>query len=88
MPSAAMFPICRQPPSAYMRRFTYDIIGHKPSVVKFLISEVGAGRIMLGSDYCLDMGYLRPVQDLDVLGLNARDRDLILRGTAARLLKI
>ena len=77
-----------QPPSAYMRRFTYDIIGHKASVVRFLISEVGADRVMLGSDYCLDMGYLRPVQDLDTLGLNARDRDLILHRTATTLLKI
>jgi aminocarboxymuconate-semialdehyde decarboxylase len=71
-----------------MRRFTYDMVGHKASVVKFLISEVGAARVMLGSDYCLDMGYLRPVQDLDELQLNTRDRDLILRGTASRLLKI
>src|SRR5947209_1784867 len=77
-----------QPPSAYMRRFTYDIIGHRASVVRFLISEVGAERVMLGSDYCLDMGYLRPVQDLDQLQLNTRDRDLILRGNASRLLKI
>ncbi len=43
---------------------------------------------MLGSDYCLDMGYLRPVQDLDALNLAARERDMILRGTAARLLKL
>jgi aminocarboxymuconate-semialdehyde decarboxylase len=57
-------------------------------VVKFLISEVGADRVMLGSDYCLDMGYLRPVQDLDALNLSTRDRDLILRGTASRLLKL
>jgi aminocarboxymuconate-semialdehyde decarboxylase len=81
-------PSLPQPPSAYMRRFTYDMIGHKASVVKFLISEAGADRVMLGSDYCLDMGYLRPVQDLDELNLSARDRDLILHGTAAKLLKI
>ena len=81
-------PALPQPPSAYMRRFTYDMIGHKASVVKFLISEVGAERVMLGSDYCLDMGYLRPVQDLDELNLGASDRDLILHGTAAKLLKI
>jgi len=43
---------------------------------------------MLGSDYCLDMGYLRPVQNLDALNLPARERDLILRGNAARMLKI
>ncbi|HEX5280402.1 MAG TPA: amidohydrolase family protein [Micropepsaceae bacterium] len=81
-------PALPQPPSAYMRRFTYDMIGHKASVVKFLISEVGAERVMLGSDYCLDMGYLRPVQDLDELNLNPRERNLILHGTAAKLLKI
>jgi aminocarboxymuconate-semialdehyde decarboxylase len=81
-------PALPHPPSAYMRRFTYDTIGHKASVVKFLISEVGADRVMLGSDYCLDMGYLKPVQDVDVLRLNARDRDLILFGNAARVLKL
>lgn len=81
-------PALPRPPSEYMRRFTYDTIGHKASIVKFLISEVGADRVMLGSDYCLDMGYMKPVQDLDALELNARDRDLILRGTASRLLKI
>jgi aminocarboxymuconate-semialdehyde decarboxylase len=77
-----------RPPSEYMRRFTYDTIGHDARVVKFLISEVGADRVMLGSDYCLDMGYLKPVQDLDALELGPRDRDLILRGTATRLLKL
>jgi aminocarboxymuconate-semialdehyde decarboxylase len=81
-------PALPRPPSEYMRRFTYDTIGHNANVVKFLISEVGADRVMLGSDYCLDMGYLRPVQDLDALNLSSRERDLILRGTAARLLKI
>jgi aminocarboxymuconate-semialdehyde decarboxylase len=81
-------PALPRPPSEYLRRFTYDTIGHNAGVVKFLISEVGADRVMLGSDYCLDMGYLKPVQDLDALELNARDRDLILRGTASRLLKL
>ena len=33
-----------------MRRFTYDTIGDNAGVVKFLISEVGADRVMLGSD--------------------------------------
>jgi aminocarboxymuconate-semialdehyde decarboxylase len=81
-------PALPQPPSAYMRRFTYDTIGHTGSIVKFLIQEVGADRVMLGSDYCLDMGYLRPVQNLDALNLPMRERDLILRGNAARMLKI
>jgi predicted TIM-barrel fold metal-dependent hydrolase len=36
-----------------MCRLTYDTIGHNAGVVKFLISEIGADRVMLGSDYCL-----------------------------------
>lgn len=81
-------PALPRAPSEYMRRFTYDTIGHNANVVKFLIAEVGADRVMLGSDYCLDMGYQKPVADLDVLNLKSRDRDLILRGTASRLLKL
>jgi hypothetical protein len=31
---------------------------------------------------------LRPVQNLEALNLSARERDLILRGNAQRLLKV
>lgn len=75
-------------PSTYLRRFTYDTISHSAPILKFLISQVGADRIMIGSDYCFDMGYERPVQVLDELGLSEADRALILGGTAARILKI
>jgi aminocarboxymuconate-semialdehyde decarboxylase len=77
-----------RPPSAYLRRFTYDTVGHSAEVMKFLIGMVGTDRLMLGSDYCFDMGYQRPVQDLDELGLAAAEREAILRGTAAKLLKV
>jgi aminocarboxymuconate-semialdehyde decarboxylase len=77
-----------QAPSAYLRRFTYDTIAHDPKIMKFVISEVGADRVLLGSDYCYDMGYERPVQFVDSLGLDAKDRDMILGGTAAKLLNI
>ncbi len=76
-------------PSKYLRRFTYDTITHSPQLLNYLIGLVGADRIMLGSDYCFDMGYAQPVRFLDrVPGLSARDRSLMLGGTAARLLKI
>jgi aminocarboxymuconate-semialdehyde decarboxylase len=76
-------------PSRYLRRFTYDTITHSPQLLSYLVGLVGADRIMLGSDYCFDMGYEQPVRFLDrVPGLSARDRGLMLGGTAARLLKI
>lgn len=77
-----------QPPSAYMQRFTYDTIVHSKPVMEFLIREVGAERIMLGSDYCFDMGYERPVQFLEQVNLTSAQRKMILGGNAAKLLKI
>jgi aminocarboxymuconate-semialdehyde decarboxylase len=76
------------PPSAYLKRFTYDTIGHSDAVMRYVISQVGAERVMLGSDYCFDMGHERPVEVVEGLGLEPKERDLILGGTAARLLKL
>ena len=78
-----------QPPSAYLRRFYYDTVSHHPQLIRFLIDLVGADRVVVGSDYNFDMGYERPVEFVDrVPGLTARERDLILRENAARLLNI
>lgn len=77
------------PPSAYLRRFTYDTIGHSEQVLRFLVDAVGCERIMLGSDYCFRMGYERPVEAVERLpGLSDAEREAILKGTAARLLRL
>jgi aminocarboxymuconate-semialdehyde decarboxylase len=75
-------------PSSYLRRFTYDTIGHSPKVMRFVVDLVGADRLMLGSDYCYDMGYEEPVLAVEELGLSAEERALILGGTAAKLLRL
>jgi aminocarboxymuconate-semialdehyde decarboxylase len=75
-------------PSAYLRRFTYDTIGHDDRINANLIRQVGADRVLLGSDYCFDMGVERPVETVERLGLEPREAGLILGGTAARLLKV
>lgn len=76
------------PPSSYLRRFTYDTIGHSKPILEFVISQVGVDRVLLGSDYCFDMGYERPVEVIDELGLRADEKALIKGGTAAKLLKL
>jgi aminocarboxymuconate-semialdehyde decarboxylase len=78
----------KKPPSAYLKRFTYDTVCHSKAVLRFVIAEVGVERIMLGSDYCFDMGYDRPVEVVTELGLDPNERAQILHGTAARLLKL
>jgi aminocarboxymuconate-semialdehyde decarboxylase len=81
--------VARRPFERYLRRFTYDTITHSPPLLKFLIDTVGADRVMLGSDYCFDMGYIRPVDVVTQrLRLGRRDQRRILGGTAARLLKM
>jgi len=77
-----------QSPSDYLQRFTYDTIVHSKSVMQFVIQEVGIERVMLGSDYCFDMGYSQPVQFVDQLALSRAQRRMILGGTAAQLLKL
>jgi aminocarboxymuconate-semialdehyde decarboxylase len=56
--------------------------------MEFVISTVGAERVMLGSDYCFDMGYERPIQFLEQINLSSAQRKMILGGTAAKLLKL
>ena len=77
----------RRPVRAYLRRFTYDTISHDPGALMYLTATVGADRVMLGSDFCFDMGYERPREMVDKqLKLKRQDRERILRGNAARLL--
>src|ERR1700730_3255818 len=76
------------PPSAYLQRFTYDTIVHSKSIMEFVIREVGAERVMIGSDYCFDMGVDRPLQFLEQINLPGAQRKMILGENAARLLKL
>jgi aminocarboxymuconate-semialdehyde decarboxylase len=76
-------------PSEYLRRFTYDTIGHNDQINLNLVRLVGADRVLLGSDYCFDMGLADPVGAVERLdALSEADRDQILGRTAARLLRL
>jgi aminocarboxymuconate-semialdehyde decarboxylase len=76
-------------PSEYLRRFTYDTIGHDDRINMNLVRQVGADRVLLGSDYCFDMGLDDPVATVArMTEVSQADRDLILGRTAAKLLRI
>jgi aminocarboxymuconate-semialdehyde decarboxylase len=78
-----------QPPSAYLRRFHYDTITHSDSILMNLIRQVGADRVVMGSDCPADMSYTRPVDVVERLGeLSEAERGGILGGNAARLLRL
>jgi aminocarboxymuconate-semialdehyde decarboxylase len=77
-----------QAPSTYLRRFTYDTIAHSRPIMEFVISMVGADRVLIGSDYCFDMGHEQPVEFVEQLNLSPEQRKIILGTTAAKLLKL
>jgi len=76
-------------PSAYLRRFTYDTIAHNDQITYNLIRLVGADRVVMGSDYCFDMGLTDPLADVERLdALSATERELIVGQTAVKLLRL
>ena len=76
-------------PADYLSRFYYDTIAHSDEALAYLISQVGVDRVMLGSDYCFDMGYSRPVDVVERQAqLSAADRQAIFGGNARALLKL
>ncbi len=78
-----------QPPSSYLKRFTYDTITYDEVLLEDLIKLVGAERIMVGSDYCFDIAYEEPVRFLDgVKSLTAVQKRQIVWDNAAKLLRL
>lgn len=74
-------------PSQYLRHFYYDSCVYNIDMLEFLVKKVGAGRIVLGSDY--------PVGESDPVGfvhksrqISATDKENIIWRNAAGLLNI
>lgn len=78
-----------EPPSTYLRQLYYDTMLYEPFDLSILIQRYGADHVLLGTDYPYDMGEVDPVGLVcSVEGLSDRDRELILGGNAARLLRL
>ena len=79
----------KRPPSEYLRRFTYDTIGHDDRINANLVRLVGADRVTLGSDYCFDMGLDDPLATVRRLSVSEKEEyELIAGKNAARLLHL
>ncbi|WP_159351323.1 amidohydrolase family protein [Roseomonas harenae] len=72
-------------PAESLDRLLYDSITHAPGALRFLLEEVGAERVVFGTDYPFDMGTTRGVEEVEEAIADAGARDAILSGNARRL---
>ncbi len=74
-------------PRDLLRRFYFDALTHDPKALRYLIEQVGADRIVIGSDNPFDMGYPDPLGELDAVpNLTADEKVQICTKTALALL--
>ena len=79
----------KQPGSAYLNRFYYDVIVFNTQIMRDLIDLVGVGRIVMGTDFPQGMAVRQPVDFVEsVPRLSLHDREMILSLNAQRMLKL
>jgi len=80
--------VIKKKPTTYLEKFYFDTIVFDPAMLQNLVNRYGAEHVVLGTDYPFDMGVDDPVGFVQRGKLSASDRDKIMGGNAARLLKI
>ncbi len=81
--------VIKKAPSGYLKKFYFDTITFDTQMLRHLIDKYGPEHVLLGTDYPYDMGEEDPVGLIgSVPRLNAADKEKIMGGNAARLLKI
>jgi aminocarboxymuconate-semialdehyde decarboxylase len=75
----------KQSPQKWIDRFYYDTILHAKPMLEFLVGSVGAGRVLLGSDYPYDMGTFECARQVKALSINDADKAKVLEGNAVAL---
>ena len=77
----------QRPFREYVRQFYFDTITFYPETLRFMIELFGSDRVVIGTDNFQTMD-VEPTWLLHQIDLPAADRERILRGNAARLLRL
>ena len=75
-------------PTEGMKQLFFDSILFDPEALKLLVGQVGAGRIMMGSDYPFPIGDHCPCRVVEQAKLSEVDTRAILGDTAAKLFEL
>jgi len=76
-----------KPPREYARRIWFDSLTHSSASLRFIVEELGAARVLMGSDYPFDLGVADPVGFLAGAGLDDATRLAIEGGNASGFLR-
>jgi aminocarboxymuconate-semialdehyde decarboxylase len=75
-------------PREYLKQLYFDCMVFTPEGLRHLIAEAGASQIVLGTDFPFNWTSRGVDLVLETPGLTGSEREAILGGTAARLLRI
>jgi aminocarboxymuconate-semialdehyde decarboxylase len=78
----------KKQPTEYLRQLYFDSLVFTPEALRHLVAECGASQIVLGTDYPYPWTSTAVEHVLATPGLSDADREAILYGNAARLLRI
>ncbi len=74
-------------PRELVKRFYFDALTHDPKAARYLIDQVGADHVVIGTDHPFDMGPDDPIGAVDAIpGLTKSERAAVCELTAKALL--
>jgi len=78
---------CKTPPDALLKRLYFDALLHDPKAIHYLVNQVGADHVVIGTDHPYDSGPDHPVEEIELIpGVTAAQREQICGHTALKLL--
>ncbi len=76
-------------PKKYIDKFYIDSLVHSPESLQFLIDNIGANQIALGTDYPFPLGETSPGAVIDKLNsITKKEKERLLHGTALEWLNL
>lgn len=74
-------------PRELVKRFYFDALTHDAKAARYLIDQVGADHVVIGTDHPFDMGPVDPIGGIDAIpGLTKHEREQVCSLTAKALL--
>ncbi len=75
-------------PRAYLGRFYVDSLVHSPQMLDFLVNQMGADKIALGTDYPFPLGETEPGKLIESMPYDEVTKERMLSGTALEWLDL